>query len=229
MKGKSAFTQSEANEIIALIRQKLLADTNTQKKIRNKIRTRGFYASDFGIGGGYNENAFINAVKIVEDGNKAIVEQIEPPIKSGSAIANSQKVKRRKSDEAYVIDLCDEVLNMKAKRQYRFDFLKGDAGTKLPVDAFYQTLDLVIEYCEKQHSEEVKFFNKRETVSGVNRGEQRKIYDQRRRDVLPQHNLMFIEFNYHEFEHDHAKRLKRNKERDMEVIRKKLKAIIKKG
>ena len=44
----------------------------------------------------------------------------------------------------------------------------------------------MIEYCERQHTEAVAFFdhNERLTVSGVTRGEQRKIYDQRRRDLL---------------------------------------------
>lgn len=56
MKGKSIFTQSEANAIKALIREKLKATTSEQVAIRNKIRVLGFYASDFGIGGGYTEN-----------------------------------------------------------------------------------------------------------------------------------------------------------------------------
>ncbi|WP_309751901.1 hypothetical protein [Novosphingobium sp.] len=45
----------------------------------------------------------------------------------------------------------------------------------LPVDAWYPELALVIEYRERQHSEAVKFFDQRETVSGVGRGEQRRI------------------------------------------------------
>lgn len=58
MKGKKVFTQTEANQIIALIEQKVKADSNTQKSIRNKIRRLGFYASDFGIGGGYTVQDF---------------------------------------------------------------------------------------------------------------------------------------------------------------------------
>jgi len=57
----------------------------------------------------------------------------------------------RRRDEDYVIDLCDRVPNLKAKRQHRFDFLRGDPGKSgrramLPVAAFYQELNLVIEY-----------------------------------------------------------------------------------
>ena len=33
----------------------------------------------------------------------------------------------RVSDESYMID-CDRVLNLRAKRQHRFDFLHGDPG-----------------------------------------------------------------------------------------------------
>lgn len=70
MKGKSTFTQSEANSIIALIKEKLLASPNAQKRSRDKIRAIGFYASDFGIGGGYKELDFLSAVKIIKDGTK---------------------------------------------------------------------------------------------------------------------------------------------------------------
>ena len=70
MKGKSKFTQSEANEIIALIRKKVVSDKNTQKRLRNKIRAIGFYASDFGIGGGYTEHDFLGAVKIIGETQK---------------------------------------------------------------------------------------------------------------------------------------------------------------
>lgn len=57
---------------------------------------------------------------------------------------------RDQADEAYIIDLCDRVLGLTALRQHRFDFLRGDRdrrGTcrKLPVDAFYPSLPLVIE------------------------------------------------------------------------------------
>lgn len=67
MKGKSTFTKQEAEKIILLIRQKLEADSSAQKGIRNKIRKLKFYASDFGIGGGYTEHDFLSVVKISDD------------------------------------------------------------------------------------------------------------------------------------------------------------------
>ena len=211
MKGKSIFTDNEANLIIALIRKKLIADSNEQKKIRDKIRAMGFYASDFGIGGGYNENDFKRVVKIIEDDTKPLSAKSNDIMKPSGG-------KRDNSDEKYIIDLCDKVLKQTSNRQFRFDFLKGDSGTPLPVDAFYESLNLVIEYKEKQHTEDVKFFNRRQTVSGVTRGEQRKIYDQRRRDILPQHKIKLIEFGYDEFEHTKSKKLIRNQESDFQII-----------
>ena len=85
---------------------------------------------------------------------------------------------RKNSDEHYVIDLCDEILGLKASRQHTFDFLRGDGepGRKLPVDAYYPNLKLVVEYKERQHTESVAFFNKKTTVSGVSHDEQRRIY-----------------------------------------------------
>ena len=124
---------------------------------------------------------------------------------------------RINSDEYYVIDLCDEVLGMKAKRQHKFDFLRGDSGRRLPVDAFYEGLNLVIEYYERQHTENIKFFDQKQTISGVPRGIQRKIYDNRRREVLPQHNIRLVVISFSDF--GTTKRLKRNKESDLRIVR----------
>ena len=126
-------------------------------------------------------------------------------------------------DEDYVINLCDLVLKSKAKRNYRFDFLRGDPGkngrcVRLPVDAYYGELKLVIEYRERQHTEAVPIMDKRRTCSGCSRGEQRRLYDQRRRDVLPKHDIRLVELGYELFEHDNMKRLRRNALADEAVI-----------
>lgn len=47
MKGKTEFTNSEAGKIRELIDKKVLASTNEQKILRDKIRQVGFYFSDF--------------------------------------------------------------------------------------------------------------------------------------------------------------------------------------
>lgn len=138
-------------------------------------------------------------------------------------------LKRR--DEEYVIDLCDEILQRQSLRQYRgFDFLLGDSGRKLPVDAYYEDLSLVIEYHERQHTEALPHFDKpdRLTVSGVPRGEQRKLYDQRRRDLLPSRGFKLIEISYNDFDHTKQKRLIKNSRQDRKVLEKILSSFVKK-
>ena len=146
---------------------------------------------------------------------------------------NSKKkstIKREKSDELYVIDLCDRVLNSKASRQHKFDFLVGDPNSegysaKLPVDAYYKELNLVVEYRERQHSERINFFDKPNilTVSGVHRGEQRKIYDQRRDELLPKNGIELIKISYYDFEYHNRKRILRNEKEDIKTIEKLIK------
>ena len=137
--------------------------------------------------------------------------------KKGSSRANS--------DEHYVIGLCNEVLKMEASQQHCFDFLLGDTGKKLPVDAYYEDLNLVIEYYESQHTESTPFFDNKKTVSGVSRGEQRRLYDERRRTELSKHGIRLVILRYSDF--GTTKRLKRdNREHDIEVVRKKLAEFI---
>ena len=86
-----------------------------------------------------------------------------------------------KTDEEYILEICDCILGRRSQRQYTFDFLIGNTGRKLPVEAYYPQLELVIEYRERQHSESVPFWDQKLTASGVTRGVQRGVYDQRRR------------------------------------------------
>jgi hypothetical protein len=133
---------------------------------------------------------------------------------------------RLHSDEAYVIDLCDTALQQKAERQKRFHFLLGDlhkdgvSRTRLPVDAYYKELNLVIEFKESQHSLPNDFFDKEDvkTVSGVSRGEQRKIYDERRRVELPLNGIKLIEISYEVFNCDSQNRIVRNAEQDLKIV-----------
>ena len=127
----------------------------------------------------------------------------------------------------------DYILGLKSLRQKRFDFLRGDIGKNgksrmLPVDAYYEKLNLVVEYREKQHTEGVAHFDMIDslTISGVNRGEQRKIYDERRRIVLPQHGINIVEISYYDFSYDSSKRIIRNIEIDTERLKRKFIGII---
>lgn len=48
MKGRSSFTPKEVERIRALLRQKADAPRSTQKAVRARMRSLGFYVSDFG-------------------------------------------------------------------------------------------------------------------------------------------------------------------------------------
>jgi len=141
-----------------------------------------------------------------------------------------------RKDQNYIIDLCDALLKMKAKREHTFDFLRGDPspkfpkGKKLPVDAFYPSIDFVIEFEESHHSKPVKIFDKIDvkTVSGVNRAEQRIKYVELRKKILPKQNIKLLFFQFDEFELK-GKRLKRNGEKDIEVVRKRFQQFINKN
>ena len=146
---------------------------------------------------------------------------------------------RATSDEHYVIDLCDHILGRKARRQHRFPFLVGDPrrdgrpGARLPVDAYYDDLGLVIEFMERQHSLSVRFFDNphRLTVSGVHRGEQRRRYDERRGQVLPAHGLTLIALDASLFRRSggRRKRLLRDRLHDERVLRQELAAFLSKS
>lgn len=140
--------------------------------------------------------------------------------KAAPFLANTKKKKR---DEDYIIDLCDKALDEKALRQHRFDFLKGDSGTKLPVDAYYEKQNLVVEYYEKQHTESVKMFDNKMTASGVTRDIQRRIYDERRKEILPKHGIKVVIISYNDFNFDSKKKIIRDEKHDFEIVCQKLK------
>jgi hypothetical protein len=142
-----------------------------------------------------------------------------------------QSAPRLDSDEAWIVELCDEILGEKSVRQHRFAFLVGDPGATgrrslLPVDAFYPARNLVVEFHEIQHSQSVAHFDKRQTVSGVSRGEQRRRYDELRRTLLPKHGINLVIFDYSEFEQTSAERLRRTS-RDRRIIEQRLRIYIK--
>lgn len=130
---------------------------------------------------------------------------------------NVREHKTRDSDENYVIGLCNEALKRTASQQHHFDFLRGDTGKHLPVDAYYEDLNLVVEYYERQHTESVPLFDKKQTVSGVNRDIQRRIYDNRRREELPKHGIKLVVISYSDF--GTSKKLSRRHDSDLEIVK----------
>lgn len=164
------------------------------------------------------------------------MEQVMAQLASGSVrlLSTSKTLEGVKEaafrDEHYVLDLCDAVLGLKAVRQHCFPFLTGDPDPRgyrkpLPVDGFYPALSLVVEYHERQHRERVGFFDDKPTISGVPRGEQRRLYDERRADLLPRHGYSLVVLNVDEFAHDRAKRLLRIPQ-DQAVVSRRLASFI---
>lgn len=170
---------------------------------------------------GTNTNWFFIAPLTSNVTSNSIMETTKPK----SASASKSKNRRSDSDEYYVIGLCNELLGLVASQQHRFDFLVGDAGTKLPVDAYYEEINLVVEYCESQHTCPTPLFDNKETASGVSRGEQRRIYDERRRIELPKHGINIVTIHHSDF--GTTKKIKRNHNHDIDVVRKKLSDYIK--
>lgn len=131
---------------------------------------------------------------------------------------------RSASDEHYVLDLCDEVLGVQGLRQSTFEWLRGDPspkrplGTKLPVDAYWPALALVVEFQEEQHSQPSPFFDRRQTVSGIGRGEQRRLYDARKRELVPMHALRLVVIEKSGFV-VRSKRIVRDRQADIDIVR----------
>lgn len=95
-----------------------------------------------------------------------------------------------------MLDRLDLLLGTPGSREHRFDWLLGDPSPSgrqvaLPVDCYSRDLGLVVEIYERQHDHPIVHFDKpaRVAVSGAHRGEQHRIYDQRRRDLVPAHGL----------------------------------------
>lgn len=232
---KTVFTANELRQIIALVREKETADESRQKTIRRELRRLGLHWREVG-NGAYNVDnlrlLFENGVlsldeSTLENGSaKAAIEMPEaatdmPTVKTTTETpfkVTGRSSFRENSDEHYVINLCDEILKSKASRQHRFDFLRGDTGYTLPVDAYYSDRKLVVEYYEIQHTKDVPFFNNKKTASGVSRGEQRRIYDERRKKLLPENGIKLVIISYSDF--GTSKKINRDKTRDLGIVRK---------
>lgn len=135
--------------------------------------------------------------------------------------------RRGDSDEHYILGLCDEVLGVPGIRQARFEWLRGDPtprlprGMTLPVDGYWPDLRLVVEFHEEQHSAASPFFDRRQTVSGMGRGEQRRRYDERKRTRIPEHGLRLVVIEKAEFVLK-SRKIDRDHARDLQVVRRHL-------
>lgn len=155
------------------------------------------------------------------------------PNSSDTVISKKQQgiLNTEHSDKFYVLNMCDKLLKQTSSRQHRFKFLVGDVHkdgktrTPLPVDAFYQKSSLVIDFFEKQEDSKSSGLNKK-TISGVSRAEQLALYKQRKRDVLSEKNIKFIEIDYAQFECTKEGKLLRKKINDGKVLKEILKKFL---
>ena len=136
MKGRDTFTAGEAQEIRRLLRQKEEASRDEQKRIRGRIRRIGFYLSD------WDASTLEDFDRLISQGRLRISDGGLPP--SGGHGRSSQPMSAPDDDETYIVDLCDVLLGQRASRQHRFQFLTGDSGVPLPVDAYYPSLRLIM-------------------------------------------------------------------------------------
>jgi hypothetical protein len=99
----------------------------------------------------------------------------------------------------YVLDLLVELLGP-CEREKCFDWARGDLSPrtkrskKLPFDGVWEARKLIIEIDEDQHREATPFFDKPQkvTVSGVHRGQQRALYDARKRSAAKKNGYVVI-------------------------------------
>ncbi len=118
----------------------------------------------------------------------------------------------------YVLDLLAEILGEQPEREKRFPWALGDMSAKtgrrvqLPFDGFWARHSLVVEVDEDQHRRAVAFWDKPSvaTVSGVFRGEQRAIYDARKRTAARDAGYTVLEISWE------RRPLPRNRDREVD-------------
>lgn len=102
---------------------------------------------------------------------------------------------------SYVIELLTELLGEPPEREKSYPWAVGDVSAKtgrakqLPFDAVWEGRQLIVEVDEDQHRRAVDFWDKPTviTVSGVPRGQQRRIYDERKRAAARAHGYKVLE------------------------------------
>ncbi|GAH70154.1 unnamed protein product, partial [marine sediment metagenome] len=89
-------------------------------------------------------------------------------------------------------------------------------GVTLPVDAFYPTFKLVLEFREGQHyGDRFAFRDNRITATGEMRKEQRQKYDKKREEILPANGIkLLIIYDYE---------ITGNTEDDLKLVKQRLK------
>lgn len=105
-----------------------------------------------------------------------------------------------RQQERYCAKLVSDALGgIEYKESYRFDFLRGNPtlkrakGVTLPVDAYYPSVKVALEFREGQHyGDRFAFRDGRITATGDSRKEQRQKYDRKREDLLPAKGIKLL-------------------------------------
>ena len=151
-----------------------------------------------------------------------------PEVQPESLNAKERKAQERaNSDEKYLVDMINSLLGKKGSEKQTFDYLLGDlhqdgeTRTELPVDLYFWELKLAIEFVNHPKTREqlIPEKQKKMTVSGVTRAEQRVKYFDRKKKVLTKKGMDFVEIPMAGFECDEHLKLLRNTENDERVLR----------
>lgn len=141
-------------------------------------------------------------------------------------------IERANSDEVYVLDVIDALLNEKGSRKHTFDYLWGDlhkngeTRTKLPIDVYFANLRLALEIVEHPEKNTADAKEEKQTVSGVSRAAQRLIYYERKKTALENKDIAFLDVPLELFEHDQDTRIIRDNDKVESVLRSLLSAFI---
>ena len=123
----------------------------------------------------------------------------------------------------YVLDQIEKLLGP-AEREKCFDWARGDLSPKtkraahLPFDAVWEARKLIVEIDEDQHGEATPLFDKpdRMTVSGIDRGKQRKLYDDRKRAAARANGYAIVSIQW--------SRKRKPSDKDLDELRNRLSA-----
>lgn len=88
----------------------------------------------------------------------------------------------------------------------------------MPLDGYWVSQQLVVEFKEKQHFEPVAFWDQKITAPGTTRGEQRKIYDERKVGQTAEHGIRPVHVRQDAFPMAKGK-IDRDPERDLDIVR----------
>jgi hypothetical protein len=127
---------------------------------------------------------------------------------------------------SYVIGLVSELLGELPELEKTFPWAVGDVSEKtgrsrqLPFDAVWESRHLIVEVDEDQHRHPMPFWDKPDklTVSGVSRGVQRRLYDERKRATAREQGYIVIEIPWER----RSAPINRDRQADLALVRARL-------